>query len=62
MYLQRVISIKQKKYVFVDVLKVTDEQQAISQRFGSASGSVPKFHGSATLVKSEMWKAENFLT
>ncbi len=56
MYLLKVIS-----KIFVDVLKVTDENSRIrirvriqihkSEVWIRGSGSVPKFHGFATLVK-----------
>jgi hypothetical protein len=50
MLLQKVLI--SKKIFFVDVLKVTDENSRIliywSEVWIRGSGSVPKFHGSAT--------------
>jgi len=61
MYLQKVISKKKlrKKALFVDVLKDTDENSLIRIRIRIlqsdvwilGSGSVPKFHRSAILMK-----------
>ncbi len=48
--------VKSKKKLFVDVLKVTDENSRIrihqSEVWSCGSGSIPKFHGSATLDTS----------
>ncbi len=68
MHLQKVISKKTwKKLIFVDVLKVTDENSRIRIRIrihqsevcGSGSGPIQKFHGSATLnttMPTSLWE------
>jgi hypothetical protein len=54
-------------FIFVDVLKVTDENNTIRIRIHKSevwiceSGSVPKFHGSATLVVHYVHGARNSL-
>jgi hypothetical protein len=53
-----------RKFVFVDVLKVTDENSKIRIHYSEiwihGSGSAPKFHGSATLLERFLfsWKTD----
>jgi hypothetical protein len=64
LYLQKVISRKtRKKIVFVGVLKVNDENSRIRIHWSEArirgSGSVPKCHGSTTLLKTYLKTSKN---
>jgi hypothetical protein len=61
MYHPKGISIKteeRKKLIFVGVLKVTEEKNRIR---GSASRSVPKCHGSRTLIYRDLFHKKIFV-